>query len=70
MNGATLSPDVKRDVKRDVERGGRVVRQYERFLQMPVAFVLAVMWVAGAILIGLCVATLYEGVLLLARLVG
>ncbi len=70
MNGATLSPDVKRDVKRDVELGGRVVRQYERFLQMPVAFVLAVMWVAGAILIGLCVATLHEGVLLVARLVG
>ncbi len=66
MNGLTLS----RDVKRDVERGGSVVRQYERFLQMPVAFVLAVMWVAGAILIGSCVATLYEGVLLLARLVG
>ncbi len=67
MNGATLSPDVKRDV----ERGGSVVRQYEeRFLQMPVAFVLAVMWVAGAILIGLCVATLHEGVLLVARLVG
>ncbi len=66
MNGATLS----RDVNPDAKRGGSVVRQYERFLQMPVAFVLAVMWVAGAILIGSCVATLYEGVLLLARLVG
>jgi hypothetical protein len=42
----------------------------ERFLRMPVAFVLAVMWVAGAILIGSCVATLYGGVLLLARLAG
>jgi hypothetical protein len=66
MNGLTLS----RDVKRDVERGGSVVRRYEEFLQMPVAFVLAVMWAAGAILIGLCVATLHEGVLLVARLVG
>ena len=48
-----------------------MVRRYEeRFLQMPVAFVLAVMWVAGTILIGSCVAALYKGVLLLARLVG
>ncbi len=71
MNGATLSRDFKRDVERNVKREGSVVRhQYEEFLQMPVAFVLAVMWAAGAILIGLCVATLHEGVLLVARLVG
>jgi hypothetical protein len=48
MNGATLSRDVERDVERNVKREGSVVRhQYEEFLQMPVAFALAVMWVVG-----------------------
>jgi hypothetical protein len=51
MNGATVS----RDAKRDAKRGGNVVRRYEeRFLRMPVAFVRAIMWVTGAILMGSC----------------
>ena len=32
---------------------------YERFLQMPVAVVLTVLWVAGVALLSLCVLTLY-----------
>ena len=67
MNGAPLS----RDDEPNAKRGGSAIRRYEeRFLRMPAAVVLAVMWIAGAILIGLCVATLCGGVLLLARLVG
>lgn len=75
MNGATLSREIKRDakgdIKRDAKRGRSVLRRYEeRLLQMPVALALAVMWVTGTVLIGLCVATLYEGGFLLALLVG
>ncbi len=36
-----------------------VVRSYERFLELPVAIVLAMMWVAGAALMGSCALTLY-----------
>ena len=32
---------------------------YERFLELPVPVVLVVLWVMGALLEGLCVATLY-----------
>jgi len=32
---------------------------YERFLEMPVAVVLAVLWVLGMALLGSCVLTLY-----------
>jgi hypothetical protein len=32
---------------------------YERFLEMPVPVVLGVLWVAGVVLEGLCVAALY-----------
>ncbi len=38
---------------------GPVVSSYERFLELPVAGVLAVMWVAGAALLGSCALTLY-----------
>ena len=38
---------------------GPVVSSYERFLEMPVAGVLAVMWMAGAALLGSCAMTLY-----------
>ena len=34
-------------------------RAYERFLEMPVAFVLGVMWLAGMALIGSCALVLY-----------
>ena len=35
-------------------------RAYEGFLELPVPVVLAVLWVAGAVLEGLCIAALYE----------
>jgi type VI protein secretion system component VasF len=38
---------------------GPAVSSYERFLELPVAGVLAVMWVAGAALLGSCALTLY-----------
>ncbi len=38
---------------------GPVVSAYERFLELPVAGVLAVMWLAGAALLGSCALTLY-----------
>ena len=45
-------------------------RTYEGFLELPVPVVLAVLWVAGAVLEGSCVAALYAVGLGLARLVG
>ena len=44
---------------RHVEPEGIVVRGYEWFLGLPVAFVLTVMWVAGVALLGLCALTLH-----------
>jgi hypothetical protein len=37
-------------------------RAFERFLEMPVAFVLVVMWLAGASLMGSCALVLYLAV--------
>jgi hypothetical protein len=37
----------------------RLAQAYERFLGMPVLAVLAVMWVAGAVLLGSCALVLY-----------
>lgn len=37
-------------------------RVYERFLEMPVGFVLGVLWLAGAALIGSCALALYLAV--------
>jgi len=37
----------------------RLAQAYERFLEMPVWAVLAVMWVAGAVLLGSCALALY-----------
>jgi hypothetical protein len=41
------------------QEAGMVVRSYERFLQLPVAIVLALMWAAGAALVGSCALALY-----------
>ncbi len=38
---------------------GPVVSSYERFLELPVAGVLAMMWLAGVALLGSCALTLY-----------
>jgi len=45
-------------------------RAYEWFLELPVLIVLAVLWVVGLVLEGLGVVALYQGGLVLSRLVG
>jgi hypothetical protein len=45
-----------------------VGRTYERFLELPPAFVLAVMWVAGAALLGSIALLLYSTAWALVRL--
>ena len=40
---------------------GQVVGQaYGRFLELPLAVVLAVLWLVGAVLEGMCVVALYQ----------
>ncbi len=41
---------------------GIVVRVYERFLEMPVALVLGVSWLAGVALVGSCALVVYLAV--------
>lgn len=43
---------------------------YERFLELPVPVVLALLWVAGVVLEVSCVAVLYWNGLVLVRLLG
>jgi hypothetical protein len=38
---------------------GRIVRAYERFLELPVPIVLVVLWLAGVGLVVLCALVLY-----------
>ena len=38
---------------------GFIERLYESFLEFPVPVVLALLWLAGIVLLGLCVAALY-----------
>ena len=40
---------------------GRIVRAYEWFLELPVAVVLVVLWLAGVGLVGFCVLALVAG---------
>jgi hypothetical protein len=42
----------------------------EGFLELPVAVVLAVMWMAGAVLLGACVLSAYAGISALAGMVA
>jgi hypothetical protein len=48
--------------------GGKVARAYERFLELPVSIVSAVLWFMGLALAGLCVLMLYCLWLLLNKL--
>jgi hypothetical protein len=43
---------------------------YERFLELPVPVVLALLWVVGVVLEGSCLAALYWNGLVLVRLLG
>jgi hypothetical protein len=51
------------DKKRGTDPLGRA---YERFLELPPAVVLSVLWLAGLVIIGLCVLAFYLYVSLLA----
>ena len=47
-----------------------VGQYYEQFLELPVPFVLAVLWFVGAVIEGAFLAALYWSGLLLVQLVG
>ena len=49
---------------------GPIKRAYERFLDLQVAVVLAILWLAGVALIGLCALVLYLSWLLLSTVAG
>jgi hypothetical protein len=49
---------------------GPIARAYERFLEMPVLVVLAVLWVAGAALLGSLALALYMAGSLLVRVIA
>jgi hypothetical protein len=46
---------------------GQEGRTYERFLELPVAVVVAVLWLVGAMLVGMGVLVLYLGRLVLVQ---
>ena len=50
--------------------GGFIAIGYERFLQMPVAVVLATVWLVGVALLGSCVLTLCALGMLMASVVA
>lgn len=52
------------------KRAGRIGRAYERFLELPVPIVLAVLWAVGAAVLGSCAAALYLFLSLLLALVA
>jgi hypothetical protein len=49
---------------------GNLAQGYERFLELPVTVVLAVLWVAGAVVEGIFVALLYWSGVALVQLLG
>ena len=44
---------------------GKIERAYESFLELPVPVVLALLWLTGVVLLGLCATALYAYWLLL-----
>ena len=67
LRGPTLKPEpTERVVKQTSRTGGHtkgigrnIGRAYERCLELPVQVVLALLWLVGAALIGLLLATFY-----------
>ena len=55
----TLTPDSEEVSEGGAGQDGVLVRAYERFLELPVALVLAVMWLAGVALLGSCALAVY-----------
>ena len=53
MKQRPLTPFMK------AKRPGIIERLYESFLEFPVPVVLALLWLAGIVLVGLCVEALY-----------
>lgn len=51
-------------------RKGRIVRAYERFLELPTTIVLVVLWLAGMGLVVLCALALYLCWILLRAMIG
>jgi hypothetical protein len=45
---------------------GSIERLYEAFLELPVPVVLVILWLTGAMVLGLCAAALYSFWLLLS----
>jgi len=58
------------DVLESTVHKNRIVQIYEWFLELPVVIVLAVLWLAGAGIVGLCVLALYLCRVLLQAVVG
>jgi hypothetical protein len=51
-------------------RNGLAERVYRRLLELPVAIVLSILWLAGSALLGLCFLSLYLLWLVLSGLIG
>ena len=51
------------------KQSGKTKRAYESFLELPVPVVLALLWLAGLVLLGLCAAAPYSYWLLLQAVV-
>ena len=57
-------------MRKDDLVGQYVGQYYEQFLELPVPFVLAVLWFVGAVIEGALVVALYWSGLVLVQLVG
>ena len=62
------TPPVQQETSAPLSMG--IGRAYERFLEMPGAFVLAALWVAGAALLGWCALVLYIAASVLVQTVA
>ena len=62
------TPPVQQETSAPLSMG--IGRAYERFLEMPGAFVLAALWVAGAALLGSCALVLYIAASVLVQTVA
>ena len=46
-------------MRTDGKPKGKIPRAYERFLELPVPVVLALLWIVGTMLMGLCALVFY-----------
>ena len=66
--GTRVTPTTKGSTTASVSVGIRLA--YERFLELPVAVVLLVMWVVGVALLGACALLAYAGISALVGVVA